>query len=110
LGNSNYVVVDEQIVVVMHLESFWKQRAFGSHTFIIHPLGAFFKVNDNQPMDLSQNQIMCYIIYHSGMALPEVLAMRTKCKKCLITYHKSIGIMIMKKHVEYDHIVLLKFF
>jgi len=60
-------------------------------------------------MDLSQNQIMCYIIYHSGTASPEVLAMCTKCKNCLIAYHKSNGIMTMKKHVEYDH-VLLKIF
>jgi len=105
-----------QIMLLMNkllLHCTWKtsenKEHHGSHTFIIHPLGAFFKVNDNQLMDLSQNQIMCYIIYHSGTASPEVLAMCTKCKNCLIAYHKSNGIMTMKKHVEYDH-VLLKIF
>jgi hypothetical protein len=38
------------------------------------------------------------------------LAMRIKCKKCVIAYHKSNWIMTMKKHVEYDHVVLLKIF
>jgi hypothetical protein len=42
------------------------------------------------------------------MAPPKILAMRTRCRKCLIAYHKFNGIMTMKKHVEYDHVVLLK--
>ncbi len=61
-------------------------------------------------MDLFQNQIMCYIICHNGTASYEVLAIRTKCKKCLIVHHKFNGIMTMKKHIEYDHVVLLKIF
>jgi hypothetical protein len=53
---------------------------------------------------------MCYIICHNGTASYEVLAIRTKCKKCLIVHHKFNGIMTMKKHIEYDHVVLLKIF
>ncbi len=51
---------------------------------------------------------MHYIICHSGMAPLEVLAMCTRCKKALIVYHKSNGIMTMKKHVEYDHDVYVE--
>jgi hypothetical protein len=39
-----------------------------------------------------------------------MLAMHTKCRKGLNTYHKFNGIMTMKKHVEYDHFALLKMF
>jgi len=39
-----------------------------------------------------------------------MLAMHTKCRKGLITYHKSNGIMMMNKHIEYDHFALLKMF
>ncbi len=53
---------------------------------------------------------MRYIIYHSGMTLPKVLAMRIKCRKGLISYHKFNGIMAMKKHVEFCHDALLKIF
>jgi hypothetical protein len=41
------------------------------------------------------------------MAPPKILAMHTRCRKCLIAYHKFNGIMTMKKHVEYGHVVLL---
>jgi hypothetical protein len=61
-------------------------------------------------MDLFQNQIMHCIICHNITTLPKMLAMHTKCRKCLIVYHKFNGIMTMKKHVEYDHFALLKMF
>jgi hypothetical protein len=44
------------------------------------------------------------------MAPLEVLAMHTRCRKGLIAYHKFNGIMVIKKHVEYDHVALLKIF
>jgi hypothetical protein len=50
------------------------------------------------------------IIYHSDTAPPEVLAMHIRCRKGLIAYNKFNGITIMKKHVEYDHVALLKIF
>ncbi len=39
-----------------------------------------------------------------------MLAMNTKCRKGLIAYHKSNGIMMMNKHFKYDHFALLKMF
>jgi hypothetical protein len=40
----------------------------------------------------------------------EVLAMCTRFLKKLITYHKSNKITTMEKHVESDHVPLLKIF
>jgi hypothetical protein len=34
--------------------------------------------------------------------------MHTKCRKGLTTYHKSNGIIAMKKHVEGEHFTLVK--
>jgi hypothetical protein len=61
-------------------------------------------------MDLFQNQIMRCIICHNITTLPKMLAMNTKCRKGLIAYHKSNGIMMMNKHFKYDHFALLKMF
>jgi hypothetical protein len=55
LGNIYFIVVDEQIVVVMHLEGLWKQKATWKPHYRNSPIWAFLKVNNNQPMDLSQN-------------------------------------------------------
>lgn len=65
----------------MHLEGLWKQRVAWNLHYPNSPTWAFFKINDNQPMDLCQNQTMCYIIYHSGWTPPKVLAMCIRCRK-----------------------------
>jgi hypothetical protein len=44
------------------------------------------------------------------MTLLEVLAMRIRCRKGLISYHKFNGITSMKKNVQFDHVSLLNFF
>jgi hypothetical protein len=56
-------------------------------------------------MDLDDNQIL---ICHHDFIGPKILAMCIKCKKGLITYHKSIGITTTQKHVETNHFALLK--
>jgi len=69
---------------------------------------AFFEVNDNQPINLFENQIMRCIICHNEITLLEILAICTRYKKGLIAYHKYNGIIAMKKHVESDHFTLLQ--
>jgi hypothetical protein len=54
-------------------------------------------------MDLDHNQIMKCIICHNNYVGHEILAMHTKCKKKMITYHKINGITTMRKHVDVDH-------
>jgi hypothetical protein len=36
----------------------------------------------------------------------EILTLHTRCHKGLVTYHKVIGIIVMKKHVKVEHKVL----
>lgn len=89
--------VDEQHVVEAHLENLWKQRSawkLHCHNSITW---AFFKVNDNQPINLSKNQIMKCIIFHNKTNALEILAMHTRCKKGFIAYHKYNGTTTMKK-------------
>jgi len=77
-----------------------------TRTITIHLHDLFFKVNNNQLVDLSQNQIMRCIIYYSDIAPSKILAMHIRCKKGLIAYHKSNDITTMKKHVDFDHFIL----
>lgn len=79
---------------------FWKPFNRNSSTF--------FKVNGNLPVDPSDPQVMRCIVCHSSSVGPEILAMRTRCRKGLITYNKANGIAPMKKHVEVENSVLSK--
>jgi len=74
------------------------------------PTWAYFEVNNNQPIDLSQNQIMRCIVCHNNGIGPKIFALHTRLRKGLITYHKSNAITIMKKHVELEHNTLIKKF
>jgi hypothetical protein len=89
--------VDEQHVTKMHLENLWKLRLAWKPHYRNSITWAFFKVNDNQHVDLSQNQIMRCIICHSDTTALEILAICTRYKKGLIAYHKLNGIIAMKK-------------
>jgi hypothetical protein len=86
-----------------------KQRTTWKPHYHNSPSWVFFKVNDNPSIYVFENQTM-HIIYHSGTTLLEVLAMRIRCKKGLIVYHKSNRITTMEKHVEFDHVHLVKIF
>jgi hypothetical protein len=55
LKNLDFIVVDEQIVVVMHLEGLSKQKATWKPHYHNLPIWVFLKVNNNQPIDLFQN-------------------------------------------------------
>jgi hypothetical protein len=50
------------------------------------------------------------IICHSNVVGPKILALHSRLRKGLIAYHKSNGIKSMKKHVELEHITLIKKF
>ncbi len=80
----------------------WKPHYCNSRTWV------YFKVNNNQPMEISQNQIMKCVICQNDIIPLEILSMHTRCRKDLIAYHKSNGITTMKKHVDSNHSILLK--
>ncbi len=48
------------------------------------------------------------IICQNDIVPLEILAMPTICRKGLIAYHKFNGITTMKKHVNFNHFILLK--
>ncbi len=100
--------VDGQNVIEVHLENLWKQKMVWNPHYHNSGTWAFFKVNDNQPKDLFQNQTMKCIICHSDITPLEIVAMCKRCKKGLIVYHKFSGTTAMKKHVEFNHFSLLK--
>jgi hypothetical protein len=87
-----------------------KQRATWKPHYHNSPSWVFLKVNDNPSIYLFENQTIHWIIYHIGMAPLEVFAMWIRCKKGLIAYHKSNRIRTMEKHVESNHVHLLKIF
>jgi hypothetical protein len=62
-----------------------------------------FKLNNSRLVDLVQNQIIQYIIYHNKIVVFEILTLHTRCLKGLLAYVESYEIIAMKKHVELEH-------
>lgn len=62
----------------------------------------------NQPINLAKNQIMKCFICDNELMGSKNLSLCTRWWKGLIIYHKSNGIMAMKKHIEVEHNTLLK--
>jgi hypothetical protein len=59
----DFVAIDEQTITKVHLENLWRQNmAWKLHQFTYLGILIITKVNNNQPMDLFQNQIMRCII------------------------------------------------
>lgn len=50
------------------------------------------------------------IVSHKETSSPNILALCTRCHKVPIAYSKCNGISTMTKHVEQDHVYLLKQF
>jgi hypothetical protein len=44
---------------------------------------------------------------HNDTTPLKILALQSKCRKGFITYHKLNGIIVVKKHVDFDHFALL---
>jgi len=99
---------DDAYIIETHLKVLWKQKLFWKPHYSTSFTWAFFKVNNNELMDLDYNQIMRYIICHNDFVGPKILIMCTKCKKRLISYDKTNGIIVMRKHVDVNHYALLK--
>jgi hypothetical protein len=53
---------------------------------------------------------MWCVVYHRKKIGLEILALCTRCRKGLIAYNKSNGILAMTKHVEQDHASLFRWF
>ncbi len=67
---------------------------------------AFYVVNDNKPVDGKVPQVMrCHLYCYKTVVLYNL---RTKLRKGLISYYKTIGISSLEKHVDAEHGLLAK--
>jgi hypothetical protein len=71
---------DDAYITKMCLENLHKQRFFLKPHYYTSFTWAFFKVNNNQLLDLKHNQIMKCIICHHDYVSPKILVMHTRCK------------------------------
>jgi hypothetical protein len=63
-------------------------------------------VNDNKPVDGKVPQIMrCHLYCYKTHVLYNP---RTKLRKGLISYYKTMGISSLEKHVDAEHCLLAK--
>jgi hypothetical protein len=69
---------------------------------------SFYCVNDNLDIDLVNPQIMCCILCYQNLVIG--INPRTQARKGLISYHKTNGIISLKKHVHVDHFFIAQMF
>jgi len=68
----------------------------------------FYCVNDGKEVEVASHQIMKFILcYDNAIYIP---IPRTKERKGLITYYKTYGIMVVKRHVYSNHCIIAKKF
>jgi len=61
-------------------------------------------VNDGKEVEIASHQIMkCILCYDNAANIPTP---RTKERKGLITYYKTYGIMVVKRHVYSNHCII----
>jgi hypothetical protein len=63
-------------------------------------------VDDDKEVDLGSLQVMTWLFYYDSHV--HVLNPNTKKRKILITYYRTYGITILKKHVDNDHATIVK--
>lgn len=81
--------VDNPLLQEVLLETMKKQLTSQKPHRKTSATWAFFKVNDNQDVDLKQSQIMHCIVRHNEAVGFKILALCTRFRKDLITYNKA---------------------
>jgi hypothetical protein len=63
-------------------------------------------VNDGKKVEVGSHQVMrCILCYDNVVNIHNP---RTKEKKSFITYYKTYGIIVLKKHVDANHFRIVK--
>ncbi len=71
---TNDLIVQEVLLENLRKQSkVWKPHHRTFHTRV------FFKVNNNQPIDLGQNQVMKCIVCHNETICIKILVLHTRC-------------------------------
>jgi len=69
---------------------------------------AFYCVRDGKEVEVASHQIMkCILCYDNAENIHNP---RIKKRKRLITYYKTYGIIVAKKHVDANHCIIAKKF
>ncbi len=91
-----------------NFKKFHAQRSFWKGNNRNALCWAFYCVNDNNELNVSTPQTMCYILCHSNPILN--LNPKTQAKKGLIIYDTTNGIATLRKHVNTNRSNVLKNF
>ena len=59
--------------------------------------------NNNEQILLDKPQVLCCLLCHFDALGADMLALKTRGRKGLITYNKAHGMNAMKKYVEHEH-------
>ncbi len=69
---------------------------------------AFYCVNDGKEVEVASYQIVkCILCYDNARNIPNPII---KERKGLITYYKNYGIIVVKKHLNTNHCIIVKKF
>jgi hypothetical protein len=71
-------------------------------------LGHFLCVNDESPIEVKVPHVMCYILCYSTLIGHAILEPKKKLKKCLVSYFKNNGIIILTNYVDANHGLFVK--
>jgi hypothetical protein len=63
-------------------------------------------VNDGKEVEIASHQVMKCILCYDNIV--NISNPRTKERKGLITYYKTYGIIVLKKHVDANHFIIAK--
>ncbi len=83
-----------------------KWRPHGKHS----STWAFLCVNDESPIDVKVPHVMCCILCYSRLIGHAILEPKKNLKKCLVSYFKSNGIIILTNYVDANHGLLVQNF
>ena len=64
---------------------------------------AFFVLSNNEPILLDKPQVLRCLLGHSNALGADMLALKTRGRKGLITFNKAHGTNVMRKHMEHEH-------
>jgi hypothetical protein len=70
----------------------------------------FFCINDESKVDVEIPQIMHYMLCYEKLVSFAILKWRTRLRKGLVSYFKSNGIIVLKKHVDANHNLIARNF
>jgi hypothetical protein len=72
--------------------------------------GFFFCINDESKVDVEIPQIMHYMLCYEKLISFAILKWRARLRKGLVSYFKSNGIIVLKKHVDANHNLIARNF